>query len=111
MGDNWEGVDGALEHRTLGERAWCLDDRTYCYPTAFCPCCFQASSDWKPCPTCGGVGFDAAIGDTEAIAKCQRRSCLHPIDHHTHSKNRCLQCGCPSAIEGGYVDAAIGDTE
>ena len=53
---NWEGVSGALEHRTTGGRAWCLDDRTWCYPSALCPCCFHASPDWKTCPRCGGEG-------------------------------------------------------
>ena len=38
--------------------------------------------------------------DSEA---CQRDTCLHPIDHHSRSKGRCLHdCGCNvvSAIGG-----------
>ena len=54
---HWEGVRGASEHRTVGQRAWCHDDGTWCYPRALCQCCFHASPDWEGCPTCGGEGF------------------------------------------------------
>jgi len=39
---DWEGVPGALEHRTVGShRAWCLNDGEWCYPESelMCPCC------------------------------------------------------------------------
>ena len=36
--------------------------------------------------------------DREAVALCWRRSCGHPIAHHSRSKGRCLHdCGCPTA--------------
>ena len=39
---DWEGVPGALEHRTVGShRAWCFNDGEWCYPESelMCPCC------------------------------------------------------------------------
>ena len=40
--DNWEGHPKASEHRTLGERAWCFDCKTYCYRYGNCDCCLEA---------------------------------------------------------------------
>lgn len=56
---NWEGVEGASEHRTVGEhRAWCHEDREWCYPddTLHCQCCFRASPKHDICPRCDGEG-------------------------------------------------------
>ena len=39
---NWEGQPEATEHRTLGQRAWCYQDKTYCYPSVNCDCCHVA---------------------------------------------------------------------
>ncbi len=54
---DWEGVVGSSEHRTTGKRAWCHDDKVWCYPGLFCPCCFHASPNWTFCPRCDGEGF------------------------------------------------------
>lgn len=41
---NWEGADGASEHRTVGpHRAWCHGDHEWCYPEDRCPCCQEAA--------------------------------------------------------------------
>lgn len=39
--DNFLGFAGSTgEHRTVGpHRAWCHDDREWCYPSAPCPSC------------------------------------------------------------------------
>ena len=39
---NWEGQPKATEHRTVGQRAWCYQDKTWCYPTSNCDCCLEA---------------------------------------------------------------------
>lgn len=56
---SWEGVKGASEHRTTGARAWCFQDGEWCYPdpTMHCPCCMEASADFKTCPCCEGIGY------------------------------------------------------
>lgn len=38
---NWEGLPAATEHRTVGGRAWCYQDREWCYPESdmHCRCC------------------------------------------------------------------------
>ena len=56
---NWEGEEGAPveSHRTLGERAWCLDDSMYCYRHIPCQCCMEASPDWIVCGPCAGEGY------------------------------------------------------
>lgn len=39
---NWEGLPGSSgEHRTTGQRAFCLPDSEWCYPdtTMYCSCC------------------------------------------------------------------------
>jgi len=42
----WEGKPKASEHRTLGDRAWCFQDKEYCYPNSLCPCCHEADG-WR----------------------------------------------------------------
>ena len=48
---NWEGVEGATEHRTVGSyRAWCYQDGEWCYQDGewcyqdgeWCDCCYEA---------------------------------------------------------------------
>jgi hypothetical protein len=46
MADNWEGVEGATEHRTVGSsRAWCYQDGEWCYQgdLYYCDCCMEAA--------------------------------------------------------------------
>jgi hypothetical protein len=54
---DWEGVKGAAEHRTTGSRAWCHQDREWCYPTGLCRCCMEADDRHMLCPTCDGEGY------------------------------------------------------
>lgn len=57
MTDRWGGVAAASEHRTTGQRAWCFQDRTWCYPSVYCPCCLEASEDYEICSACDGEGY------------------------------------------------------
>lgn len=51
--DNWEGVPGGNEHRTVGPvRAWCYNDAEWCYPvwgkgSMLCHCCDQTTIPQK----------------------------------------------------------------
>lgn len=45
---NWEGVDEAGEHRTVGtHRAWCHECHEWCYPNhvGWCRCCHYAKGE------------------------------------------------------------------
>jgi hypothetical protein len=41
MDENWEGLPGSNDHRTVGTRAWCYVDAEWCYPepSLHCLCC------------------------------------------------------------------------
>jgi hypothetical protein len=59
MGENWTGIEGSTEHRTVGGRAWCYQDNEWCYPQKptspmsleHCDCCMEAAGyekRWVP---------------------------------------------------------------
>jgi hypothetical protein len=44
--ENWKGVEGATEHRTVGShRAWCYQDGEWCGSSqhGWCDCCYEAA--------------------------------------------------------------------
>jgi hypothetical protein len=60
MSENWTGVEGSTEHRTVGShRAWCYQDNEWCYPNIWCDCCYEAAGyekRWVPATKGGDDG-------------------------------------------------------
>lgn len=77
---DWEGVPGALEHRTVGShRAWCFNDGEWCYPESelMCPCCHGVLGHEE-------MWFDPKVGPperailTDLIAELRAEHYPHP---------------------------------
>ena len=43
----WYGHAHPEEHRTVGDRAWCLTCQEWCYQTAGCRCCLEPTESQK----------------------------------------------------------------
>ncbi len=96
---DWEGVPGALEHRTVGShRAWCFNDGEWCYPESelMCPCCHGVLGHEE-------MWFDPKVGPPE-------RAIL--TDLITELRDRADECGAadgwrlPGAVMRVYADRA-----
>ena len=59
---DWDGVEGASEHRTTGLRAWCFQDSEWCAANeeSWCPCCNEAAGREQ-------YWFDPKVGPPERV--------------------------------------------
>ena len=94
---DWEGVPGALEHRTVGShRAWCFNDGEWCYPESelMCPCCHGVLGHEE-------MWFDPKVGPPERAILTDLIAELR--DRHPGGEYCC--CGY-CAVDLGLADRA-----
>lgn len=53
---SFTGHENADQHRSTGNRAWCLSCGEWCYERIPCACCTIALAEADPCPHCDGTG-------------------------------------------------------
>lgn len=83
---DWEGVPGALEHRTVGShRAWCFNDGEWCYPESelMCPCCHGVLGHEE-------MWFDPKVGPPERAILTDLIAELRPYERYHYVDTRVL---------------------